>query len=85
VDLTGDGIPEISFEDKDFRIRSLRGNAVLRWEYRPGSVLFLVWQQRRSYRDAEAARFEPFADLGSLFSDPAEHIFSVKLSYWLGM
>jgi len=85
VDLTGDGVPEISFEDKDFRIRSLRGNAVLRWEYRPGSVLFLVWQQRRSYRDAEAARFEPFADLGALFGDPAEHIFSVKLSYWLGM
>jgi hypothetical protein len=33
--------------DPDFNFRSLLGNAVLRWEYRPGSTLFLVWQQRR--------------------------------------
>src|SRR5262249_27569136 len=37
----------IRFGDPDFNFRSLLGNAVLRWEYRPGSTLFLVWQQRR--------------------------------------
>ncbi|HEY5218963.1 MAG TPA: hypothetical protein VIJ16_04095 [Gemmatimonadaceae bacterium] len=29
-------------------MRSQRGNTVLRWEYRPGSALYLVWQQQRS-------------------------------------
>jgi hypothetical protein len=33
--------------ERDFDLRSLRGSAVLRWEYRPGSALFLVWQQER--------------------------------------
>src|SRR5688572_3750740 len=36
--------PPFTFDDPDFNQRFLRGNAVLRWEYRPGSVLFLVWQ-----------------------------------------
>src|SRR5690606_30033502 len=45
VDFDGDGASDFDFEERDFRVRSLRGNAVLRWEYRPGSTLFLVWQQ----------------------------------------
>nr|MBA2687078.1 carbohydrate binding family 9 domain-containing protein [Gemmatimonadaceae bacterium] len=49
VDPDGSGAaPSFSFGDRDFNTRSLRGNAVLRWEYRPGSALFLVWQQSRS-------------------------------------
>src|SRR5207253_10376518 len=44
-----------TFGDPSFNFRSLRGNAVLRWEYRPGSTLFLVWQQQRSGS-------EPFGD-----------------------
>ncbi len=84
VDVTGDGNPEFSFAEQDFRLRSLRGNAVLRWEYRPGSTLFLVWQQRRSFRDSDVSGFNPVGQIGSLFSDPVENVFSVKLSYWLG-
>ena len=34
-------------EDRDFHRRSLRSNAVLRWEFQPGSTLFLVWSQSR--------------------------------------
>jgi hypothetical protein len=85
VDVTGDGRADFNFREQDFRLRSLRGNAVLRWEYRPGSALFLVWQQSRSVRDTDASRFTPLAELGSLLGDPAEHIFSIKLSYWLGL
>lgn len=39
----------------DFTVRSLQGNAVLRWEYRPGSALFLVWQQQREGDAADGA------------------------------
>ena len=69
--------------DRDFTVRSLQGNAVLRWEYRPGSALFLVWQQQREGIEADGAlRFG--RDLGGLFGDPATNVFLVKLSYWLG-
>src|SRR5438309_1140935 len=39
--------PAFTFDNPDFRTRSLRSNAVLRWEYRPGSTLFVVWTQSR--------------------------------------
>ena len=69
--------------DRDFTARSLQGNAVLRWEFRPGSTLFLVWQQQREGAEADGAlRFG--RDLGGLFADPATNVFLVKLSYWLG-
>ena len=66
----------------DFTVRSLQGNAVLRWQYRPGSTLFLVWQQQRSGFDP-AGDFR-FDNLGTLFTDDLTNVFLVKLSYWLG-
>ena len=69
--------------DRDFTVRSLQGNAVLRWEYRPGSTLFLVWQQQRDGFESDGAlRFG--RDLGGLFTDTPTNVFLVKLSYWLG-
>ena len=67
----------------NFTSRALQGNAVLRWEYRPGSALFLVWQQQRSGFEPDGAlRFG--RDVGGLFADPVENVFLLKLSYWLG-
>ncbi len=69
----------------DFSRRSLRGNAVLRWEYMPGSVLFLVWSQSRSAfleTDGPSLRRE---DLENTFTDEGQNVFLVKLSYWLGI
>jgi hypothetical protein len=69
--------------EQDFNYRSLRGNAVLRWEYRPGSALFLVWQQDRfSYE--QDGRFRLGREYGELFRRPAEHVLLVKATYWLG-
>ncbi|MBA3646904.1 MAG: carbohydrate binding family 9 domain-containing protein, partial [Gemmatimonadaceae bacterium] len=49
VDPDGAGpAPTFTLSNPDFRTQSLRGNAVVRWEYRPGSALFFVWQQQRS-------------------------------------
>ena len=65
----------------DFNVRSLRGNAVVRWEYRPGSALFFVWQQQRS----GAEPFGDFAlrrDAGALFREPATNVFLVKATFW---
>ncbi|MDX1439583.1 MAG: DUF5916 domain-containing protein, partial [Rubricoccaceae bacterium] len=62
----GDGGDSFSIGNPDFNFRSLRGNAVLRWEWRPGSTLFLVWQQQRE----DFARYDGFGigeELGEVF------------------
>jgi hypothetical protein len=70
-----------SFDEPDFTVRSLRGNAVLRWEYRPGSTLFLVWQQQRE-TERTLADDGLLGDFGRIFRDPASNVFAVKVTYW---
>lgn len=66
----------------DFNLRSLRGNAVLRWEWREGSTLFVAWQQRRS--DSEPiGDFDFGRDRRALFQTRPDNIFLVKMNYWL--
>ena len=55
---------------------------MLRWEYRPGSTLFLVWTQNRSDNDVFGdLRFD--RDRRALFSSPANNVFLLKVNYWL--
>jgi hypothetical protein len=68
----------------DFNIRSFRTTNVLRWEYKPGSSLFVVWQQNRSGIE-DVGNFDFGRDFGGVFSSPAHNVFLVKLSYWLNM
>lgn len=75
-----------TFTNPDFRTRSFRTNAVLRWEYRPGSTLFVVWTQHR----AGFFPFDPSFDLGrdfrrELFDDKPVNVLLVKLNYWLSL
>lgn len=72
----------IRFSNPDFRTRSFRSNVVLRWEYLPGSTLFLVWSQDRADWVRDPA-FDGIGDLQRLFSDPMRNVFLVKASYWL--
>jgi hypothetical protein len=68
-------------DDPNFSLASLRGNAVLRWEYSPGSTLFLVWTQNRS--DTETVgTFRAGRALNRLLDASADNIFMVKVSYW---
>ena len=78
----GDGSAPIELSP-DFTFRALQGNAVLRWQYRPGSTLFFVWQQQRS-GGSSAGDLRLGRDLGDLFADELTNVFLVKLSYWLG-
>lgn len=72
-----------TFGNPDFNLRSLRGNAVLRWEYRPGSTVFVVWQQSRS--DSEIyGDFDLGRDAGAIFRGKPDNIFLIKMNYWLG-
>jgi hypothetical protein len=68
--------------DPDFNTKSLRGNIVMRWEYLPGSTLFVVWDLRQSDY-SRPGLFSPWRDLGSAFGADATHVLMVKVSYWL--
>ena len=75
--------PSFTFGDRDFNSRSLRGNAVLRWEYRPGSALFFVWQQSRS-GSIPSGEFDLGNDFGELWQVRPENIFVIKGTWWIG-
>ena len=70
----------------DFNVRSLRGNAVLRWEYRPGSTLYVAWQQQRESFAAGEPRIGEWdlaRDRRALFDADPDNVLVVKVNYWL--
>ena len=77
------GDTTFTFTDPSFTFRSLRGNAVLRWEYRPGSTLFLVWTRSGATQESRG-QINWNEDTSALFQGPSENIFMVKVNYWLG-
>ena len=85
IDPDGAG-PARSFvlSNPDFNLRSLRGNALLRWEYRPGSTMYLVWTQQREDFASLVGDFDFARDRRALFSAHPDNVFLVKVSYWLG-
>jgi hypothetical protein len=83
IDPDGAG-PQESFvvPDRDFNVRALRGNAVLRWEWRRGSTLYLAWQQsRQGYEPLGDFDFE--RDRRALFRAQPDNILVLKVNYWL--
>lgn len=83
VDADADGTPEFNFANPDFTFRELRANVVLRWEYRSGSTLFLVWSQGRQSTDG-SGRLRLGSDVGNLLSAPGTNNLMLKVSYWMG-
>jgi hypothetical protein len=85
VDPDGPGPAEyFEFDNPDFNIKSLRANAVVRWEYLPGSTLYFVWTQSRFDFD-DNGEFQFNRSLDRLFRGSTDNIFMVKLTYWLNM
>lgn len=68
------------FDDPSFNAKSLNANAVLRWQFHPGSTLFVVWSQQRSIDGADGS-FELSRDASQLFAAPASNTLLIKLSY----
>jgi hypothetical protein len=70
-----------TFGSRDFNVRSFRSNAVMRWEWRPGSTLYLVWQQDRSA--SRALRLVRPGDLFDALGAPGDNFLALKVSYWI--
>jgi hypothetical protein len=79
-----DGADEFTLPDRNFNRLSFRSNLVMRWELRPGSTLFLVWQQNLS-ESAGDGRYVRAGDLFDVFGAPGRNVLALKMSYWLPM
>jgi hypothetical protein len=84
VDPDGAGdAPGFTFDDPDFNFKSLRLNAVFRWEMKPGSALYAVWT-RQQVDEAHPGVFAPGRDARALLGARGDDVFLVKMAYWLG-
>jgi hypothetical protein len=75
------GSGPFSFSNPDFNFKSLRVNAVFRWEFRLGSTLYVAWTQQRE-DTARPGQFDLGRDLSSMWRAPGDNVLMVKLSYW---
>jgi hypothetical protein len=66
-----------------FNFKQFRSNVVFRWEYLPGSILFVVWSHGRQGVVGEEGTSDLAGDLRDLFRLPADNTFLIKASYWL--
>lgn len=74
------GAPPFSFTNPEFNYKSLRGTIVLRWEYRPGSTLYVVWTQNRADY-ANPGDFKLGRDFKNLLKATGDNIFMIKFTY----
>ncbi len=83
VDPDGSGERNFSFSNPNFNDKYLRFNAVLRWEFLPGSTAFLVWT-RSGDHSGNAGEFKFGRDFGNLLRAPNhEDVFLIKVAYWI--
>lgn len=76
--------PPISNNPSDLTNLSFKSNVVLRWEYLPGSTIFLVWSQaRQGGRGNYQATF--WDNVSNTFSLPADNVVLLKISYWFSI
>ena len=78
---------DYSFNRMDFNVQDFLSNLVIRWEYNPGSSVFLVWSQTRS-SSATSPNLDLFKDLGNLFStvdNKPHNVFLIKFSCRFGL
>lgn len=84
VDENRDGTTDYSFDNPDFNFRQFRSNLVVRWEYSPGSTLFLVWSQGRTNSVTDGS-FDYGRDMKGLFGVTPHNVFLIKFSYWFSV
>jgi hypothetical protein len=84
VDLDNDGLADFSFNQPDFNFSEIRSTLVVRWEYKPGSVLFFAWQHGRSASRSDGT-FNWRDDLSDVLSTEADNTLLIKANYWISI
>jgi len=87
IDENEDNVTDYDFGKRDFNVQEFLSNLVVRWEYNPGSSLYIVWSQTRSGYNG-SGNMDFFNDLGDLFDagdNKPHNVFLIKLSYRFGL
>ena len=85
VDRNNDGIPDYSFGNPDNNYDQFLSNLVARWEFSPGSTIYLVWSQTRSYYDSTGS-FSLGQNLDNLYTKEKPYdVFLIKFTYRFGL
>ncbi len=87
IDEDNNGSTDYSFRNNNFNYQFFLSNLVVRWEYNPGSSVYLVWSQSRNFYN-ESGRMDYFNDLGDLFNrdnNIPHNVFLIKFSYRFGL
>lgn len=79
-----EGDARYTFRNPNFSFNEFRSNLVARWEYLPGSTLYLVWEHRMSNQDSGYASGWG-NNLDRMFGLPATNTFMIKLNYWFNL
>ena len=84
IDETANGSIDYEFSNPDFNFKQFRSNLVARWEYRPGSILYLVWQHSRTGYDSVT---DPTIanNIGQLWDIYPTDVLMLKLNYWFSL
>jgi hypothetical protein len=89
IETNPNGSRSVTFGDQAFTLRttdfntlSFRSNVVLRWEWRPGSTLHVVWQQDRSDTEVAGTRVG-VGDMFRSLTAPGQNFFVIKTSFWV--
>jgi hypothetical protein len=87
IDENEDGKSDYTIDNTDFNVKQFLSNLVVRWEYSPGSTVFLVWSQTRSY-STDSGQMDFFNNLSDLFNkgkNVPHNVFLIKFSYRFGL
>lgn len=84
IDENGDGKIDYSFESPDFNFKQFRSNFVIRWEFRPGSQIYLVWSQDRTVSD-DFGDFSLRRDYKNIYNQTADNVFLIKINRWFSL
>lgn len=84
IDEDRNGSVEYELDNPDFNFREFRSNLVIRWEYSPGSTLFVVWSQSRNEYVSDG-HFSFRQDMGDLFDVYPHNVFLVKFNRWFSL
>jgi hypothetical protein len=87
IDENHDGNTDYTLDDNDFNVKQFLSNLVVRWEYSPGSTLFLVWSQTRNYytNTGQMDFLNDFSDLFNKGKNTPHNVFLIKFSYRFGL
>lgn len=84
IDENVDGVIDYNFGKPDFNVKEFLSNLVIRWEYNPGSTVYLVWSQTRSGFE-QTGVMDFTNNLGDLFRERPHNVFLIKFSYRFGL